>query len=49
MFSNKNYYNNLVRQYDLIKNSTKPEDQDTKSYLKRIINMIATGRNFDTV
>ena len=45
----KNYYNNLVRQYDLIKNSTKPEDQDTKAYLKRIINMIATGRNFDTV
>ena len=45
----KNYYNNLVRQYDLIKNSTKPEDQDTKSYLKRLINMIATGRNFDTV
>lgn len=45
----KNYYNNLVRQYDLIKNSTKPEDQDTKTYLKRIINMIATGRNFDTV
>lgn len=45
----KNYYNNLVRQYDLIKNSTKPEDQDTKAYLKRIINIIATGRNFDTV
>ena len=45
----KNYYNNLVRQYDLIKNSTKPEDQDTKSYLKRLINMVATGRNFDTV
>ena len=45
----KNYYNNLVRKYDLIKNSTKPEDQDTKAYLKRIINMIATGRNFDTV
>ena len=45
----KNYYNNLVKQYDLIKNSTKPEDQDTKAYLKRIINMIATGRNFDTV
>lgn len=45
----KNYYNNLVRQYDLIKNSTKPEDQDTKAYLKRIINMVATNRNFDTV
>ena len=45
----KNYYNNLIRQYDLIKNSTKPEDQDTKAYLKKIINMIATGRNFDTV
>ena len=45
----KNYYNSLIKQYDLIKNSTKPEDQDTKAYLKRIINMIATGRNFDTV
>ena len=45
----KNYYNSLIRQYDLIKNSTKPEDKDTKAYLKRIINMIATGRNFDTV
>lgn len=45
----KNYYNNLIRQYDLIKNSTKPEDQDNKAYLKRIINIIATGRNFDTV
>ena len=45
----KNYYNSLVRQYDLIKNSTKPEDQDNKSYLKRLINMVATGRNFDTV
>ena len=45
----KNYYNSLIRQYDLIKNSTKPEDQDTKSYLKRLINMVATSRNFDTV
>ena len=45
----KNYYNNLVRKYDLIKNSTKPEDQNNKAYFKRIINMIATGRNFDTV
>ena len=45
----KNYYNSLIRQYDLVKNSTKPEDQDTKSYLKRLINMIATSRNFDTV
>lgn len=45
----KNYYNSLIRQYDLIKNSTKPEDQDTKSYLKRLINMVATGRNFATV
>ena len=45
----KNYYNNLVRRYDLIKNSTKPEDQDNKAYLKRLINIIATGRNFDTV
>ena len=45
----KNYYNNLIRQYDLIKNSTKPEDKDTKAYLKRLINIVATGRNFDTV
>ena len=45
----KNYYNNLVRQYNLIENSTKPEDQDTKAYLKRNINMLATSRNFDTV
>ncbi len=45
----KNYYNSLIRQYDLVKNSTKPEDQDTKSYLKRLINTVATGRNFDTV
>ena len=45
----KNYYNSLIRQYDLVKNSTKPEDQDTKTYLKRLINTVATGRNFDTV
>ena len=45
----KNYYNNLVRQYNLIENSTKPEDQDTKAYLKRLINTVATSRNFDTV
>lgn len=45
----KNYYNSLIRQYDLIKNSTKPEDQDTKSYLKRFINTVAIGRNFDTI
>ena len=45
----KNYYNSLIRQYDLVKNSTKPEDKDTKAYLKRLINMIATSRNFDTV
>ena len=45
----KNYYNSLVRQYDLIKNSTKPEDQDNKARLKRLINMVATSRNFDTV
>ena len=45
----KNYYNSLIRQYDLVKNSTKPEDQDTKAYLKRNINMLATSRNFDTV
>lgn len=44
----KNYYNNLVRQYNLIENSTKPEDQDTKAYLKRLINTVATGRNFKT-
>lgn len=44
-----NYYNNLIRQYNLIKNSSKPEDQDTKAYLKRLINIVATGRNFDTV
>lgn len=45
----KNYYNSLVRQYDLIKYSTKPEDQDNKAYLKRLINIMATSRNFDTV
>ena len=45
----KNYYDNLIRQYKLIENSTKPEDQDTKAYLKRNINMLATSRNFDTV
>lgn len=45
----KNYYNNLVRQYNLIQNSNKPEDQDTKAYLKRLINTIATSRNFETV
>lgn len=45
----KNYYNNLVRQYSLIQNSNKPEDQDTKAYLKRLINTIATSRNFETV
>lgn len=44
----KNYYDNLVRQYNLIENSTKPEDQDTKAYLKRLINTVATGRNFKT-
>lgn len=45
----KNYYNNLVRQYNLIQNNNKPEDQDTKAYLKRLINTIATSRNFETV
>lgn len=45
----KNYYNNLIRQYNLIQNSNKPEDQDTKAYLKRLINTIATSRNFETV
>lgn len=44
----KSYYDNLVRQYNLIENSTKPEDQDTKAYLKRLINTVATSRNFKT-
>lgn len=44
----KSYYDNLVRQYKLIENSTKPEDQDTKAYLKRLINTVATGKNFKT-
>ena len=45
----KNYYNGLVKQYDAIKNSTKLEDKDNKEYLKRLINIVATSRNFDTV
>ena len=45
----KSYYDNLVRQYSLIENSDKPEDQDTKAYLKRLINTVATSRNFKTV
>ena len=45
----KNYYNTLRTQYDLIKNSNKPEDQETKAYLKRQLNMIATSRGFDIV
>lgn len=45
----KNYYKGLVKQYDAIKNSTKLEDKDNKEYLKRLINIIATSRNFDIV
>lgn len=45
----KNYYNTLRTQYDLIKDSNKPEDQETKAYLKRQLNMIATSRGFDIV
>lgn len=45
----KNYYNTLRNQYDSIKNSTDPADINTKAYLKRRINMIATSRSFDIV
>ena len=45
----KNYYNILRNQYDSIKDSTDPADVNTKAYLKRRINMIATSRGFDTV
>ena len=45
----KSYYDNLVRQYSLIENSDKPEDQDTKAYLKRLINNVAISRKFKTV
>lgn len=45
----KNYYNSLRNQYDLIKDSTDPADVNTKAYLKRRINMIATSRGFDIV
>ena len=45
----KNYYNRLMSQYNSIKNSTKPEDQDTKAYLKRNINIIASAKNFKMV
>lgn len=45
----KNYYNRLISQYNSIKNSTKPEDQDTKVYLKRNINIIASAKNFKMV
>ena len=45
----KSYYDNLVRQYSLIENSDKPEDQDTKAYLKRLINTVAISKNFKTV
>ena len=36
-------------QYDAIKNSTDPADVNTKAYLKRRINMIATSKGFATV
>ena len=42
-------YNRLVAQYDAIKNSKKPGDQDTAAILRRRINNIATGRGFQTV
>ena len=45
----RSYYDNLIRQYNSIKNSTKPEDQDTKAYLKRNINIIASAKNFEMV
>lgn len=45
----KNYYNTLRTQYDSIKDSTDPADVNTKAYLKRRINMIATSRGFDIV
>lgn len=45
----KDYYNRLMLQYNSIKNSTKPEDQDTKAYLKRNINIIASAKNFKMI
>ena len=45
----KNEYNKLVAQYDSIKNSNNPGDQDTAAILKRRINNIATGRGFQIV
>lgn len=45
----KDYYNRLMLQYNSIKNSTKPEDQDTKAYFKRNINIIASAKNFKMV
>ncbi len=45
----KDYYNRLMLQYNSIKNSTEPEDQDTKAYLKRNINIIASAKNFKMV
>lgn len=45
----KNEYDKLVAQYDSIKNSKNPGDQDTAAILKRRINNIATGRGFKTV
>lgn len=42
----KNEYDKLVAQYDSIKNSKNPGDQDTAAILKRRINNIATSRGF---
>lgn len=42
-------YNRLLTQYNSIKNSKNPGDQDTAAILKRRINNIATGRGFQTV
>ena len=45
----KNEYDRLVAQYNSIKNSKNPGDQDTAAILKRRINNIATGRGFQIV
>ena len=42
----KNEYDKLVVQYNSIKNSKNPGDQDTAAILKRKINTIATSRGF---
>lgn len=44
----KNEYDKLVAQYNSIKNSKNPGDQDTATILKRRINTIATSRGFKT-